>query len=501
MVNAMIKFARQALLSRTPIDQDFQRRVYDLATSTKDQPLLLNLVRRSDAPEDLLETYRTDKRVEVRTAYLTRPDLSPDHVAAELASEKRAGVLVALVKGGQASEGVLELVEATFMAKPTKSLAEAFAACSHSTISLPTARTVLAVLMSSMGRSTRPVFTGIQRLLERVLDDLEASVLLARTPNLSAAFIQALLARNHLPLEVVGELLPVGMSAQKSDLVARFLSVDRVADHLRSTLKRFPEEGPAVVASLLEAHPSWCALDQGRYDLEATLLELGTVPSAPSEEGKNRMVAHQALVSTSAVELSSVLATLTCTAPSGVLTSVGPERLAQNPHLDPADAALAFDLVAARSGSRSALRTLVLTSKSPDLAVRLVKMSPANLDTEVVALCADPSGTLRALGEKAHADYVEALKAREYWRLDIATDRLVSLLTQDCFDPVVAVEFLPWSAFQNGTSGDSGVHALVASRLSSELGSSAAAWETFAGLADGFEGTVAELLEVAKTLA
>lgn len=102
---------------------EFHRAAFAVAKKEKDTNLLRALIARPDAPTDLVDLYSKDNRLPVRVAYLTRPGWDPARLAAELASETRAGVLSEVFSKAKDVK-VRSVIEQTFLAKPTKTLAK-----------------------------------------------------------------------------------------------------------------------------------------------------------------------------------------------------------------------------------------------------------------------------------------------------------------------------------------------------------------------------------------
>lgn len=109
-------------LRQASVPANVQRAAWALACQEGDEDTREVLVRRDDAPADLVEVYRNLTEATLRVAFLTRR-MSTEELTAEVKREKRAGVLAAVV--GEVDAEGLTAVEKVFLLKPTRVLAEA----------------------------------------------------------------------------------------------------------------------------------------------------------------------------------------------------------------------------------------------------------------------------------------------------------------------------------------------------------------------------------------
>jgi hypothetical protein len=506
----MNRFMSQALVAPDPLTPEFLRRVHAQSMSTKDQALLLALVRRTDLPEDLLEVFKADKRIDVRAACLTRPGLTPEQVATEVGQETRTGVLTAVLKDSESSPELLAVVEAAFRAKPTKGLAEAFASHARHQLSLSTAAAVLVTLEPSLDRASSAVSSGARRLFERVASsppDADAFARVSQRPE----FVAALLAQGDLGLEATTAVLGTAMEHRSpSTRHHRVVSDEVFLDCAKSLLARFPADAPSALSTLLGAHPTWDADRSAslRYDFEEVLLSAGASLPEPAPAGSDERTPgalRTSLVSSDSEELTAAFEVFKQleegTKRDAFLSVIGVTRLARNLALSGPDAVTVFNSLGRRTGTTlPALTWMAKARKDPRMARSLVLLKPQEIDPELLALCERPRALLRKMAKSQFEAYEKTRQAGRPWDTASEAARLARVVSQDCFPPTLMAEFLPWSAFDTSLGMGTGIHALVASRLSEELGEDPATWETFAGLADSFEGTVAELLELAKTL-
>lgn len=98
------------LVAQENLDPIVQRGIARYAKTLDNETLLLGLIKRPDAPEDLLSFYTTLTSARARTAYLSRPDRTAGELAAAVAKEKRATVLAAIATAPEASEMLLEAI-------------------------------------------------------------------------------------------------------------------------------------------------------------------------------------------------------------------------------------------------------------------------------------------------------------------------------------------------------------------------------------------------------
>jgi hypothetical protein len=508
----MRSMMHRALSSKAVLSPEFQRHAFALATSSEDTALLLALVRRADAPEDLQATYRADKRVEVRACFLTRPSTSKETLEAEVRAEKRAGVLTAVVKDSSTSPELLEVIEETFRAKPTKSLAEAFATARPDTVTLSTALVVVPLLEKSWDRLTSSVSQGLLALVKRVALDAPSAALLA--PELShPALAQELLSADLGP-EAAAHLVEVLARASAEALTARYHYGYRVLPSSVSTAARavaaaHPVEGPRVLADALSRIPQWVCAE--RLELEELLFASGAslaapdVTGLPKDQARARLLTHQALVSSSPKELTKVLSALLVSAATNdrgavTLPDGAGRRLATNPALGLDDARR---LLGVEGDHRKPALAAALAKRlaDPALASLVVRSFPGSIDPDVLAMTEDPTAVLDEVGAAAARNWLRSTTSR-YYSYNAFSSDLTRILSQPVFPPEVAARHLPWRVFEDyAPVNEAALYTFVSACLSERLGTDAAAWETFSGLASGFDGTLGELLDVAETLA
>lgn len=116
-------FMKAALMGSETLPGDFHKAAYKMAVTAKDTSFIEELIGRVDAPEDLVETYKNLEKSNYRIAYLRRKNLTTEEIVKLMEGETRAGVLGAVLKSGDFDESVHKAVEESFMKKPTKILA------------------------------------------------------------------------------------------------------------------------------------------------------------------------------------------------------------------------------------------------------------------------------------------------------------------------------------------------------------------------------------------
>lgn len=95
------------MVSQDDLTPDIQRAIFDFARRDNDQNLLLALIRRADAPIDLLARYAKLTAAPLKVAYLSRPDHSLEDLERVVACEKRATVLAVVAASPESSPALL----------------------------------------------------------------------------------------------------------------------------------------------------------------------------------------------------------------------------------------------------------------------------------------------------------------------------------------------------------------------------------------------------------
>ena len=122
---------REAMLlaveDSAPLDDSFVSSAWRLAVQWKDQSLISAIAGRPGLPSDVLTDASKRTEIPVRVAYLTRKDLSKTDLIAALKIEARAGVLAGVCRAVALKNNpdISKVLEAHLLAKPTKALAEA----------------------------------------------------------------------------------------------------------------------------------------------------------------------------------------------------------------------------------------------------------------------------------------------------------------------------------------------------------------------------------------
>ena len=98
--------------------------IWRLAEGSADAELMRVLASRpGPLPAEVVERLRLRKETEVRIAYLSRPDISDEERSTLLESEKRSDVFAGLMQAAKENDALAARLSAQFMSKPTKVLA------------------------------------------------------------------------------------------------------------------------------------------------------------------------------------------------------------------------------------------------------------------------------------------------------------------------------------------------------------------------------------------
>lgn len=111
-------------LSPQHLSEGVIRGIHRWAKQHKDVALLTTLASRPDLPQDVLAALAKEPHAKVRVAYLSRPDRTPEELAAAVAKEKRVTVLTAVAESSEASAGLLQALGQVENAKVRRALLE-----------------------------------------------------------------------------------------------------------------------------------------------------------------------------------------------------------------------------------------------------------------------------------------------------------------------------------------------------------------------------------------
>lgn len=459
------------------------RAAYALATRAGDQPLLTLLVARPDAPADLFESYRSLSDIPLRVAFLTRPGHDPEFLRSEISSEKRAGVLKALVAPGTSAE-VTASIAAVFLERPTRALAEALVHVS-SELSIPARMKVVEVLGSRYGSLTQTNAQALKATVRSLASSspLVASqaALLVSEPELASFF-----------LDLPGLDLPARLSIVKTALAGILDTpgfVDRNGSRTyyggravqgviasASRLLAVPDLQPEVVEAISALGTHALVTAQERRLLESRVAARGANAAAVSKSSRDTLLelvqkgdeaAQVQVVTSDSFTLEERIATL------GRMRNFSP--------LVPAAPRLPGDLL-------------------DELYVRAAEEM---VKAHGFSLYPDPVAAQVALVRKAAVASESTRSSYNYWY----GTPLTSLLRTGALAPE-ALSAFPW-AFVRALSSpytysmDVATASLlehVADLQAAAFGDVMACWETFAILSGDFSGTVGELVEMVATL-
>jgi hypothetical protein len=436
----------QAQLTTCPkLPAAVHRAGWALLRTTPADPLLQTLVARADAPDDLVEVYRTITTVEVRVAFLARLGHTADFLTAELARENRAGVLSRLLDRAEGNVVLQTVVAAKFAARPTIALAKAllpFAANLNATAAAQILRTFAARTgdLSDVGTH---YLHDLVKVIAADADlhnemgllcagDTRLVTLYQRTPGVSVAVRTAILdlieaqpvSEWHLQLQQM--LFTPDLQPQIIDRIAGMLPQmpEHLHHRLRDRIRTITDTG---------AEPTWQEL------------------LARAADGNDTAACQVILHPAAPVEVRA-------------LTASGNRYRAED--------------VLAYAGELP----------EPVLDAVVVKHTREATEAGVWKLYADPA-----------AAQIRAITALTHNRTDLAT------IADSGLDPQ-ALRHLPWPALTHALGGrnrrpSAELVTGFTGVQTAALGDDPIAWEVYAGLAGDFDGTLGDLLDGATTAA
>lgn len=490
MGNSALKMMEKTLKASGPLPETFHEVAFTLASKAKDLDVLALLAARPDAPKSLLEKYRLDKRPGVRVAYLTRPDLSEATLIAELASESRAGVLSEVLKASPSNTVLRSSVEKVFLSKPTKALAKVLIDSADPEVQL---KCVL-------------LLDGSALTIGQSNDCLKV----AKNLSLSEATVDRLVegARTGTWLEPVLESPHVSDASlcKAIKLVASSI-LDTYGYQSRRVWEGFVKKLDKILSSdpaleVIEAVTKLRERDL-RIDTAGAFEEMLASKGLIAFEGEPDLSSKAgALSAASHCSDPAVLSVLV----DKVTRAYEPEisaRLLMNPAL-PAKKAL-FVLENAHGGysTVSLARMAQIHSRSLNVVNAAYRRAAQPMLKEYgLSLYPNREVGSRELVSMAAALWSDTSKNTHYMHTE--GQALLFHIT-NCEDVELdsVFDLIPWRMISSASSWLSfdRLLARLAFYETEVFGDNFAAWETFATLAEGFEGSVSDLLSAAKELA
>lgn len=497
---------REALLlaveDSAQLDDSFVSSAWRLAVQWKDQTLISAIAGRPGLPSDVLTEASKRSEIPVRVAYLTRKDLPHSELLEALKIETRAGVLGGVCREVRLKDNpdIAKVLEAHLLAKPTKALAEAVFETEGAGSSL------YAAALCHLGKDFAHDGRGdVARLVRERLSVIAshapaAEHFLANVDEsfLSSKFITDIASAPGVSLETRQRIVDCGVSDY----------VDRINDAHRLSAGSYPERNARrALAECVEAIMS-------APDLQASIVEhLGNLITAKhgAELAQDLLTAYDpGVISADQREKAQEMVDATSSADEARLRYLFTEsqstealcgKLLFNDAV-PTDLVLPLLLRVADRDIQEAFRYLKLHPERTDLvtAVYASEFSYA-LSYDHWRSFPSPAQGRAIMLEVGKAMFSEGGSSN--YRVTRILETLVEELEAD--DPLIAK--MPWAMleerlqnyYRNSTTTLK--MARVFSRLQVQyLGTDNERWDAVAALADGFTGSLEELVMTAAAL-